>query len=76
MRPTEGKSLERQKASLEAWYAAMRDHGLRDEERGENGPTSLEIFIGKQRLGILRPCGPAFDALRQSAFGRQQSRSP
>ncbi|MYD92909.1 MAG: AbiV family abortive infection protein [Chloroflexi bacterium] len=45
MGPTYGESLERQKASLEAWYAAMTEHGLRDEEHGENGPVSLETFL-------------------------------
>lgn len=45
MGPTHGESLERQKASLAVWYAAMKEYGLWDEERGENNHLSLETFL-------------------------------
>ena len=45
MRPTYGQSLERQKISLDTWYAAMKENGLWNEERGANKQISLENFL-------------------------------
>ena len=50
MRPTYGESLERQKTSLETWYAAMKETGLWDEERGANSQISLESFLWGNEL--------------------------
>ena len=45
MRPTYGESLERQKTSLDTWYAAMKENGLWNEERGAESQISLESFL-------------------------------
>ncbi len=45
MRPTYGASLERQKISLDTWYAAMKENGLWDEEDETKGHISLESFL-------------------------------
>ena len=45
MRPTYGESLERQKTSLDTWYAAMKENGLSNEERGAESQISLESFL-------------------------------
>ena len=45
MSPTYGQSLERQKISLQSWYAAMKQKGLWDEDRTENRHISLDRFL-------------------------------
>ena len=45
MRATYGASLERQKISLENWYAAMKENGLWDEKDTTKGQISLESFL-------------------------------
>ena len=45
MRPTYGESLERQKTSLDTWYAAMKENGLWNEERGAESQISLKSFL-------------------------------
>ena len=45
MSPTYGQSLERQKVSLQSWYAAMKENGLWDENREETNHISLDRFL-------------------------------
>ena len=50
MSPTYDQSLERQKTSLQSWYAAMKENGLWDEQREASNRISLDRFLGSHNL--------------------------